>query len=224
MEEILASIRKIISEDADNGPPKQEAEPVAAATTNGADSTPPAATQEADVLELTHEVHEEPKPAEPVAVAPQPAPEPEPEPVAAPAPPAPEPAAPVEDDVVFVPKEEAPVSSPATDHDGIFSDKARKAIDDAFANLDQEDEPVSAPAARPAMAPVEGNSVEAVFERAVRDAFEPLLNQWMDGRKDDLLASMKPMIREWMDDHFPAILEGAVRDEVARAVKARGKR
>jgi hypothetical protein len=74
------------------------------------------------------------------------------------------------------------------------------------------------------MSPVEGDSVEAVFERAVRDSFEPLLNRWMDGRKDDLLASMRPMIREWMDDHFPAILEGAVRDEVARAVKARGKR
>jgi len=63
-----------------------------------------------------------------------------------------------------------------------------------------------------------------VFERAVREAVTPLLNQWMDARKDDLLGSVKPMIREWMDEHFPAILEGAVRDEVARVVKARGRR
>lgn len=223
MEEILASIRKIISEDSDNGPPpaKQEAEPSPAAS-NGADAVPATATHDADVLELTQEVHEEPKPApQPVAVAPQP--EPEPTPVAEV--PAPALAAPVEDDVVFVPKEEPSVSAPAIDHDGIFSDKARKAIDDAFANLDQEEEPVSAPAAIPASMPsVDGNSVEAVFERAVREAVEPLLHQWMDSRKDDLLNSVKPIIRDWMDEHFPAILEGAVRDEVARAVKARGKR
>jgi cell pole-organizing protein PopZ len=46
----------------------------------------------------------------------------------------------------------------------------------------------------------------------------------MSAQKNDLLAAMKPLIREWMDEHFPSILEGAVREEVARAVKARGKR
>ena len=30
---------------------------------------------------------------------------------------------------------------------------------------------------------------------------------------------MKPLIREWMDEHFPALLEGAVRAEVERVVK-----
>jgi cell pole-organizing protein PopZ len=73
------------------------------------------------------------------------------------------------------------------------------------------------------LSPVDGASIEAVFERAVRESFEPLLQQWMDGRKDELLAAVKPMIREWMDDHFPALLEGAVRNEVARVVKARGR-
>ncbi|HEY4113759.1 MAG TPA: DUF2497 domain-containing protein [Rhizomicrobium sp.] len=223
MEEILASIRKIISEDADNG--QQPAAPPAPEPVQAVQPAQPAAKQDADVLELTHEVREEPAP-QPIAAAPQPVPElaPVPPPVAA----APQAAAIEEDDVVFVSKEEPPVSSPATngaDHDGIFSEKARKAIDDAFANLDQEEEPVSAPPASPAsMPPVEGNSVEAVFERAVREAVEPLLHEWMDSRKDDLLNSVKPIIRDWMDEHFPAILEGAVRDEVARAVKARGKR
>ena len=33
---------------------------------------------------------------------------------------------------------------------------------------------------------------------------------------------MKPLIREWMDEHFPPLLEGAVRAEVERVVKARG--
>jgi hypothetical protein len=71
---------------------------------------------------------------------------------------------------------------------------------------------------------VDGDTVEAVFERAVRDAVGPHIDQWMSAQKGELLAGMKPLIREWMDEHFPAILEGAVRDEVARAVKARGKR
>jgi cell pole-organizing protein PopZ len=68
----------------------------------------------------------------------------------------------------------------------------------------------------------EGSSVEAVFERAVAGAFDPVLHQWMDGNKADLLAAVKPLIREWMDEHFPALLEGAVRNEVERVVKARG--
>jgi len=200
MEEILASIRKIISEDSSEA-------------------------KEADVLELTQEVREEPPPmATPVAAAPTPAPA-----AAAPAPVQP---APVQDDVVFASSEEKTVSSPAraesADHEGIFSDKARKAIDDAFAGLDDVEEPKSeAPRAAPAPASApsaEGNSIEAVFERAVQAAVGPLLTQWMDGRKDELLASVKPLIREWMDEHFPALLEGAVRDEVARVVKARGKR
>ena len=212
MEEILASIRKIISEDSTDNPVAVPAAPAPVA---------PAPRQEADVLELTQEVREEPRPA-PVAVV-----------AAVQAAPAPQIVSPLaaESDVVFVSNEESPVSSPAradtSDNDSIFSDKSRKAIDDAFASLDAADEPrpAAAPArAMPSLAPVDGDSVEAVFERAVREAVTPLLNQWMDARKDDLLGSVKPMIREWMDEHFPAILEGAVRDEVARVVKARGRR
>ena len=36
-----------------------------------------------------------------------------------------------------------------------------------------------------------------------------------------VIEHMKPLIREWMDEHFPALLEGAVRAEVERVVKAR---
>jgi hypothetical protein len=216
MEEILASIRKIISEDSNEAP--------AASTEPAAANAEPAKT-DSDVLELTQEVHEEPvmpPPAPPLAAehVPDPAPEPmhvAPEPERAPAP---------EPDVVFVSHEETTVSSSDQDDNDIFSEKSRKAIDDAFAGLDDvEDEPVAeAPKSAPSMPHVEGDSVEAVFERAVRSSVEPLLHNWMDGRKDELLNAVKPMIREWMDEHFPALLEGAVRDEVARVVKARGRR
>jgi len=205
MEEILASIRKIISEDST----EQPAAPAAAA----APSAPaaPIVPPEADVLELTQEIPPEPAPKpEPVHAAPTP-------------PPAPKPA----EEIEFRTIEEArPAPAPAASGDDIFSDKTRKALDDTFAKIPAAVEsPASAPA--PVYAPAAlnhppGASVEAVFERAVVAAFDPVLNQWMDHNKADLLAAVKPLIREWMDEHFPALLEGAVRTEVERVVRARG--
>ncbi|HEY4941401.1 MAG TPA: DUF2497 domain-containing protein [Rhizomicrobium sp.] len=193
MEEILASIRKIISEDSTEAAPTAHAAPAPAA-------------QEADVLELTQEVAEEPPPA------------PKPEPVRAAAPPPPK-----ADDLVFETIEE-PAPAPAVSSDDIFSDKTRKALDDSFSRIPQAvaPAPVAAPAPARALSIPDGSSVEAVFERAVANAFDPVLHQWMDGNKTELLAAVKPLIREWMDEHFPALLEGAVRNEVERVVKARG--
>ena len=167
MEEILASIRKIISEDTfEGGAPAGQAAPA-----------------QDDVLELTHEVVEAP---------------------VAPAPIAPVTAAP------------APIA-----HNDIFSDHARQAMEDTFNSI--PDEPRPAPVRRAlAIAPVEGSSVENVFERAVRESFEPLLQKYLDNNADAVLNGMKPLIREWMDEHFPALLEGAVRAEVERVVRSRG--
>jgi uncharacterized protein len=201
MEEILASIRKIISEDSS----ESQSAPVAEAR-----PAPAPVPVENDVLELTQEVFE------PAPVAPAPTPVVEP-----PAAPMPLP----ENDVVFETAEEAAVMNEAvgSTHEGIFSDKTRKALDDAFANLDsspKEAAPVAAPRA-PIPATIDGTTVEAVFERAVREAFEPVVNQWLGTNADAIVERMKPLIREWMDEHFPALLEGAVRDEVARVAKAR---
>jgi cell pole-organizing protein PopZ len=197
MEEILASIRKIISEDSTEQPQPAQPQPVVQAK--------PA---EPDVLELTEEVHEEPAPAPVVAPPVQAA--------------APEPAA---DDVVFQTIEEAPVSSqpsaPLHSGDGIFSDKARKALSDAFASVQPEPEapaPVSTPVAPIAL--VDGHTVESVFDRAVRETFDPVLQKWLSDNAGSLVEHMKPVITEWLDLHFPAMLENAVREEIARA-KAR---
>ncbi len=203
MEEILASIRKIISEDS------SEPQPAPAAQTKPPPAPSPAPV-EADVLELTQEIHEE---------APQPAPMPAPEPAPLP-----------ENDVVFETIEEPAVSNPALSneavssvHDGIFSDKTRKAVEETFANIVPE--PVASPHAMGApvsTAQIDAGTVEAVFERAVREAFEPVVDKWLTGNADAIVERMKPLIREWMDERFPAILEGAVREEVARVVQARG--
>ena len=191
MEEILASIRKIISEDAPEGAPAMEAAPAA----------PPPQPQQPqhftpvqdapmhdDVLELTQEV-------EVVQVAPP---------------------APVEE-IVF--ENVAP-----TPHSDIFSDHTRKAMEDTFNAIPEEaPEPAPAPVRdAPAFAHVDGATVESVFERAVRESFEPVVQKYLSDNSAAVVDRMKPLIREWMDEHFPALLEGAVRAEVERVVKARG--
>ncbi|MDR3527947.1 MAG: DUF2497 domain-containing protein [Rhizomicrobium sp.] len=202
MEEILASIRKIISEDSTEQAPAAApaAEPVHVAE------------PEADILDLTQEVAPEPVRAAAPVYAPAPVYE------------APPPVHEPENDVVFENIEPEEHHTEESVHHDIFTDKTRQSIDDAFAAIDEpdEEEPVrSAPARGPAT-DVSGLSVEAVFERAVREAFEPVVKQWLGANAPQIVDRMKPLIREWMDEHFPALLEGAVRDEVARVAKARG--
>lgn len=204
MEEILASIRKIISEDSTEQAPAPVE--VRAAPPPPPPPAPEAVEPESDILELTQEVAPEP----PVMAAPEP-----PRPV--PPPPMPE------HDVVFEPIEPSQ-PEPVADAGGIFSDKTRRAVDDAFASIEPEEEEYQTRSYSPAPAPVDGLSVEAVFERAVREAFEPVVRQWLGDNSGAIVERMKPLIREWMDEHFPALLEGAVRDEVARVARARGSK
>jgi uncharacterized protein len=208
MEEILASIRKIISED---NPP--EAAPVAAAPTQVAAPAPaptpapePIQQPEMEVLELTQEV------AEPAA------PEPVPEP-----PQAEEIIEERTDEIVFEPiTAREPAPTPASEND-IFSDRTRQALEDTFDSIpDESDEPVGRPG-RAATA-ADGSSVESVFERAVRESFEPVLQKYLQDNSQLVIERMKPLIREWMDENFPTLLENAVRGEVERIVKARTRR
>ena len=193
MEEILASIRKIISDDGPEAPAAQAAAP------------PPAPVADNDVLELTQEVAPvEVKAENDVIFQTIEEPAPVPQPQSPPPAPVPEPAA------------------PAAGND-IFSDTTRKAMDDVFANIPEEEEEAPAPRPAPApLAPVDGSSVETVFERAVRESFEPVLRKHLTDNSAAVIEGMKPLIREWMDEHFPPLLEGAVRAEVERVVKARG--
>jgi cell pole-organizing protein PopZ len=210
MEEILASIRKIISEDSTE---PQPAAPAAA-------PAPAPVQAEADVLELTQEIEEIPQPA------PQPAPAPQPVQAAAPEPVHPAP----QDDVVFQSVDEpvvvptpaaAPAPAPAPSMEGFVSEKARSAVDDALSAIDfGSPEPHSTAS----IAPIDGLSVEAVFDRAVRESFEPVLRAWLQAQASVIVDRMKPAIREWMDDNLPDMLKQAVEAEVARAVKARTTR
>jgi len=200
MEEILASIRKIISED--------NSEPTQAASKPAPVPSPVSDQADTEVLELTEEV------AEPAV------PESDPKPVA------PEPLkaeVPTEvktDEVVFEP---IPAPEPATDS-GIFSDHTRRAMEDTFDSI--SDDPGESEPTPPLHEPVppDGASVESVFERAIRESFQPVLARYLEDNSQLVIEHMKPLIREWMDENFPALLENAVRGEVARIVKARTRR
>ena len=189
MEEILASIRKIISEDS------PEAQPAVQSL----------AEAEPEVLELTQEVHEEPAPA-PVIAAPPPQPA----------------AAAHVDDVVFQTIEEPKATPAPKTSEGIFSDTSRKAFDDVsskFARAESASPPPRDPAAP--IAPHDGNSLEALFDRAVRETFEPVLQEWMGTHADAIVERMKPLIGEWMDKNFPPLLAAAVEAEFVRTRKPR---
>jgi uncharacterized protein len=189
MEEILASIRKIISEDSSEAPQPAAPEPVKAAAQPEPDG---------DVLELTQAIEETPEPA----------PKPEPE----------------EDDVVFQSIEEAAVSiapAEAPQNEGIFSDKTRKAMDETFANIEPPATPAKPREAAAPLPPLNGASLESLLDRAVRETFDPVLTKWLGDNSGAIIDRMKPVIREWLDEHFPELLEEAVRTEVARVVKAR---
>ena len=197
MEEILASIRKIISEDGPEATAPTEAAPPPPPAAAPTPEPAPVATHPVpeavheDVLELTQEI-------EP----------------AAPPPPAPE-------DLVF--ESVAPAPAPASDlHSDIFSDHTRRAMEDTFNNIPDEPEGHTSARSAAPIAPADGSTVESVFERAVRESFEPVLQRYLSDNSAAVIERMTPAIREWMDEHFPALLEGAVRAEVERVVKARG--
>jgi uncharacterized protein len=196
MEEILASIRKIISEDqpaegakpvAKPAPAKPQpvavAEPVALRV-----AAPAAPAAELDVLDLTEEVHDDDA-SEGVRLAP------------------PVPAADIENDVIFQTIE--PVSR-VKEHpmdDDLISDTTRNAMGRAFANLNGQAPQVS----------LKGGSIEAIFAEAVQQAFRPALRDWIDDHSNDVMDQLRPLIRAWMDENLPRLVEAAVAKEIARA-------
>lgn len=193
MEEILASIRRIIDED------EQPADEAAAEEAPAAEAQPepepePEAPVDEDVLELTDrveepaggteplaveddlmivdrdedEVVEAPEP-DPVAEAPMPEPEPEPEPVAA----APEP---------------EPAPEPIVDEDALLDQTTATAAAGAFSALNENLKIASG----------DGTTLETI----VREL-------------------MRPMLKQWLDANLPRIVEEKVEAEIARVSRRR---
>lgn len=179
MEEILASIRRIISEDgdeegdgdvaaADSG---DEAQPVEAVNDDATDEVEemPEDDNDDDILELTDVIEDE--------ETPDPAPEPEPEPEPEPAPePEPEP-------------EPEPVDEILVAEDKIVS---------------YEVEEVSAAAMSGLTAALAANAL-------VGDG-----NQTLEQLVKDVL---RPVLKQWLDDNLPEIVDRIVQEEVERIAK-----
>jgi cell pole-organizing protein PopZ len=168
MEEILASIRRIISEDAD-GP--KSAAPA---------SAPYAATHaDDDILDLTDRFDEE-----------------------APAVPRGSSSVNLFDDDFAV---ATPPARPSFEHhddedDGLLSGGSLSAAANAFAALDDHDEPEPMPMARPAASGALDAGI--TVEQLAREALRPLL-------------------KDWLDQNLPPIVEAIVRSEVERANRRR---
>lgn len=204
MEEILASIRRIINEDdepqAEAAPaaPEPAAEPEAAAEPQpepvfeaAPEPEPHAgeASVDDDVLELTDRVEEETEGTSPMAIADdlmildredeiQSEPEPEPESEVDVEPePEPEPV-----------MAEAPKSAPADDDDSLLAEPAASAAAGAFAAL-TENLRVSSD---------NGQTLEGI----VREL-------------------MRPMLKQWLDENLPSIVEAKVQEEIERVARRR---
>ncbi len=201
MEEILASIRKIISEDQPaEGAKPAAARPAPAKTVPIVEPAParaaaPAAAADLDVLDLTDEIPDEEPP--PVRVAPRMAPPPS----------VPAPAPAIENDVIFQNIEPAARIKERTMDDDLISDTTRSAMGRAFQNLNGQAPPVT----------LKGGSIEAIFSEAVQQAFRPALKELVDDHSNDIMDQLRPLIRAWMDEHLPPLIEAAVIKEISRA-------
>ncbi len=179
MEEILASIRRIIAD---------EKEPVAAPESAG--------DGDEDVLELTQMVQDDGSVVD-IAPPPPPAPEPVPEPIAAPVV---EAAVEVEAPAPVVetppPPPPAPVARVARD-DGLISSMAATAASSSLAALANTVQ-IERRAAMPIMTPI-GNGARTLEEM--------------------VLELMRPMLKDWLDQNLPAVVERIVQKEVERIAR-----
>ncbi len=224
MEEILASIRRIISEENDDAKGEGGADDAQVAADNAFDAPEVSeGDQEDDVLELTEVLNEEPEDEAPVAEdseetdiefdvgdaeaqveeveeeQPEPDLEPEPDPEAA-----------------FEPE-------PEVSEEPAFSESSL--AQDLSARLDEKaDEGIDA------IDPADEN--EAIMSEGpsdvARQAFEDLSALLVAGYQgsDNTLEGMvrkmlKPMLKSWLDEHLPSIVERVVAREIARLSRSK---
>lgn len=203
MEEILASIRRIISEDE-----KEQGEDAAPSAAPEADPEPvaeEAEDEDDEILDLTTRIDPEPGP-EP---EPQPEPEPEPEPAVEP-----EPASVLDPEPDFETAafaEPAPEEEPAIEEPDFAEDVGEAPRPDDSDGLLSA---ASAAAAVAALSEVSrslqggGRGGEALPLGESQTTLEALVRQ-----------ALKPLLKGWLDENLPPLVERIVRDEVRRLAR-----
>jgi len=203
MEEILASIRRIISDD--------DAKPAAAAPAEAAPV--PVAPKPAAA-----------KPATPMPAAPTPAP-------------APEPAAKnSQDDIdAMLASFDAPAPAaapPVEEAEDVFELTEQMAVPAAAAEGFQKVEPhddleftESLPPPAPAPKAEEPPVLSATTAKVVESAFNSLATTVLSNNArtlEDLVKEMlRPMLKSWLDDNLPALVERIVKAEIERVARGR---
>ena len=180
MEEILSSIRKIISEDSDEGGEAVEAEAPAAPEPEPESQPEPEPEPEPNEepleltdeteeieLELTEEVEEEPLELEEEILELEPEPDPLP------------------------PMELEPIEEPQAADEGLVSPAVDAASTAALSQLAQSLTGRDVPLGR----------ADRTLEQVVKEL-------------------MRPMLREWLDQNLPALVEDVVKREIQRMVRA----
>ena len=228
MEEILASIRRIISEDSgtDEAAPASEAAAPPPAPEPAFEPEPEPEPVEDDILELTEALPEEPAP-QPAPAAAMPAsdfdeddiqfaePEPEPEPVAEAEPayePLPEPAP------VYEP-EPAPAPAVAT---GIAPHPAPVVEEEPETAFE---EPVMSADSAPSKAsPLLSSDTESAASAAFGALASSLMTSSGGSRTLDELVGdlLRPMLKEWLDENLPSLVERLVAEEIERVARRKG--
>jgi len=217
MEEILASIRRIISED--NGAqeaPAEEYQPAAPAYHD--DSEEDVVFEEEEVMELDEALPEESDDApayEPAAYEPEPAYQ---QPVAA---------APVYEEPAYEPEPE-PEPVPAYEPEPVYQAASAPEPHDAEAEYAEpdgeiafEEPPMTANSQSPRL-------MSSDTEQAAASSFGMLANSMLSssgsGRtlEEVVGEQIRPMLKQWLDEHLPEMVERLVREEIER-VSRRGR-
>jgi len=104
----------------------------------------------------------------------------------------------------------------------LFRAHARSAFDEAISSIEAATSVPEAPTFSP-QALGEGPTLAAAFDRAVREAFDPILRDWLNQNTPDLILRIQPALAELLDKHLPDLLANAVREEIARAKARTGR-
>lgn len=201
MEEILASIRQIISEDgeASQAPEAQGAESEEAVS--AAEHTPAEAEADEDQAE-PEAMAEESAEAAPEEFEPEPEPEPE---------------------AQFEPEPE-PAPESAYAHGELMTPQSSASVAEAepFSSYEASDHPQeNEPAARTD----DRHLLSPESDQAVHGAFSALAHTILAQNArtlEDLVAEMlQPMLKNWLDDNLPALVERLVQEEIQRVSRGR---
>ncbi len=206
MEEILASIRRIIADDDTKPAAKSEAkpEPVAKAPPPPPPRPAPppaAAAMKQDDIDAMLAGLGEPSEPEPPPPPPEPEPEPEPEP-----------------DVLELTEAMQAPASPAF----------RKIDAQQDVVFDEAPEPAPRMEPRPSPAPAMGeqpimsSSTAAAVDSAFNALAHTVLVQNAKTLEDLVKEMLRPMLQHWLDNNLPTLVERLVRQEIERVARGRG--